>query len=85
MKINWKVRMKNPYFWIGLLAVILAAVGVTPESLTSWSILYEQVEQLLSNPFAMGCVVVAVIGYLNDPTTKGIKDSSRALTYKKPQ
>ena len=27
MKINWKVRIKNPYFWVGLLGVILSAMG----------------------------------------------------------
>lgn len=84
MKINLKVRVRNPYFWIGLLAVVLAAIGVTPESLTSWDILYSQIMQLLGNPFALSCVVVAVVGYINDPTTAGLRDSNRALTYKKP-
>ena len=57
MSINWKVRFKNPYFWIGLIAVILAAVGVSPESLTSWNILAGQIMELLNNPFAIGCVI----------------------------
>lgn len=83
--INWKVRIKNPYFWIGLIAVILAAIGVSPESLTSWEILAGQVMSLLKNPFAIGCVIVAIIGYINDPTTKGIKDSKLALTYDEPK
>lgn len=84
MKINIRVRFKNPYFWIGLAAVVLAAIGVTPESLTSWDILYSQIMQLLGNPFALGCVAVAVVGYINDPTTSGLGDSSRALTYHRP-
>lgn len=83
--INWKVRVKNPYFWIGLIAVILAAVGVSPECLTSWAILWEKVIGLLGNPFAIGCTIVAVIGYVNDPTTKGIGDSKQALTYDAPK
>lgn len=83
--INWKVRAKNPYFWIGLIAVILAAVGISPECLTSWSILADKIMALLGNPFAIGCVIVAVIGYVNDPTTNGIKDSKLALTYDKPK
>lgn len=85
MKINWKVRAKNPYFWIGLVAVVLAAVGVSPESLTSWQILYGKIMALVQNPFALGCVIVAIIGYINDPTTKGISDSSQAMTYQKPK
>ena len=83
--INWKVRAKNPYFWIGLIAVILAAVGISPECLTSWAILADKIMALLGNPFAIGCVIVAVIGYVNDPTTNGISDSKLALTYDKPK
>lgn len=83
--INWKVRVKNPYFWIGLIAVILAAVGVSPECLTSWAILWEKIIGLLGNPFAIGCTIVAVIGYVNDPTTKGLKDSQLARTYDAPR
>ena len=85
MKLNWKVRIKNPYFWLGLIAVILAAVGVSPESLTSWPILYAQIRALLGNPFAVGCVIVAVLGYINDPTTSGLSDSQRAMGYEKPR
>lgn len=85
MKINWKVRAKNPYFWIGLIAVILSAIGVSPESLTRWGILYENIIGLIQNPFAIGCVVVAVLGYVNDPTTKGLADSNRALEYDSPK
>lgn len=85
MKINWKVRFKNPYFWIGLIAVILAAIGISPESLTSWDILIDQVMKLLNNPFAIGCVVVAIIGYINDPTTATLSDSKQAMTYSAPK
>ena len=85
MKINWKVRAVNPYFWIGLIAVVLASVGVSPESLTSWTILKNQLLALIGNPFAIGCVVIATIGYINDPTTRGIGDSEQALSYKKPR
>ena len=83
--INWKVRIKNPYFWIGLIATILAAIGVSPECITSWAILWEKIMSLLGNPFAIGCMIVAIIGYVNDPTTKGISDSKQALTYEEPK
>lgn len=83
--INWKVRAKNPYFWIGLIAVIFASIDIKPEMLTSWAILWEECKQLFSNPFALCCVIIAVICYVNDPTTKGIKDSEQALTYHAPR
>lgn len=85
MGINWKVRAKNPYFWIGLIAVVLASIGVSAESLTSWGILCEQISILIQNPFALGCVFVAILGYINDPTTSGLTDSKQALQYNKPK
>ena len=74
MKINFKLRAKNPYFWFGLIGVVLTAVGVEPEMFTSWSILADKVVELLSNPFMIGSVIVTVIGVLCDPTTKGLFD-----------
>ena len=85
MKINWNVRLKNPYFWFGLVAIILTAVGAEPEIFTSWEILVTQIKDLLGNPFALGFVVAAIVGYINDPTTSGIIDSQQALGYSKPK
>ena len=84
MKINIPVRMKNWAFWVGLGATILAAVNVSPEMFTSWSILWNEIVALFSNPFRLGCVIVAIIGVFVDPTTSGIGDSTRALSYTKP-
>jgi phi LC3 family holin len=84
MKINWKVRVKNPYFWIGLVGVIMAAMGVSPEMFTSWSAVGNQLLEFVSNPFMIGSVIVAVIGVLVDPTTTGLSDSTRALSYDEP-
>lgn len=85
MKINWKVRVKNPYFWIGMLGVILSAMGVSPEMFTSWSAVGNQLIEFINNPFMIGGVVAAIIGVLVDPTTGGVSDSSQALTYEKPK
>ncbi len=85
MKINWKVRIKNPYFWIGLLGVILAAMGVDAQMFTSWQAVIDQAKALLGNPFMLGSVLMAVLGTLIDPTTAGISDSRRALEYDLPK
>lgn len=84
MKINIPVRMKNPWFWIGLGGTILAAMGVSPEIFTSWGAVWEAVCSLFSNPFQIGCVFLAVLGVFVDPTTAGVSDSTRALTYTTP-
>lgn len=84
MKINWKVRVKNPYFWIGLMGVILSAMGVEPQMLSSWQALGNALLEFVKNPFLIGTVLVAVIGVIVDPTTKGMNDSQRAMQYQKP-
>ena len=62
MKINWKVRIKNTYFWVGLLGVILSAMGVSADMFTSWDIVIAQAKALISNPFMIGSVIMAVLG-----------------------
>lgn len=85
MKINLIVRVKNPWFWISLGGVILTAMGVSPEMLTSWEAVADAFMALLNNPYMLGCVVLAVLGVFIDPTTKGVQDSSQAMTYNKPK
>lgn len=85
MKINWKVRFKNPYFWIGLVGVIMATLGVRLEDFTSWSMVLEEIKNVAGNPFLFISVILAVIGVVADPTTKGVCDSKQALGYSKPR
>lgn len=83
IKINIPVRFQNWAFWLGLGATILAAMNVSPEMFTSWELVGQEFFNLISNPFRLGCVVVAVVGVLTDPTTPGIGDSTRALNRNK--
>jgi holin, phage phi LC3 family len=84
MRINWKVRIKNPYFWIGLVGIICATMGVSMDIFTSWEAIKDQFFALISNPFMLGSVAIAVIGYNTDFTTKGLGDSRQALGYISP-
>lgn len=85
MKINWRVRMKNPLFWISLGGVILTAMGHSPETFTSWGKVFQACIELLGNPYMLGSVLLAVLGVFLDPTTRGVCDSSRALGYDEPK
>ena len=85
MKVNWKVRAKNPVFWVGLFGVFLSAVGVAPESLTSWEAVGNMLVEFVQNPVAIGAVVMAFIGVFTDPTTAGVSDSTQALSYVAPK
>lgn len=84
MKINIPVRMKNVWFWVGLVGVVLTAMGVSPEMFTSWGAVADAFISLISNPFMLGSVAMAVLGVFLDPTTSGVADSARAMTYIKP-
>lgn len=84
MKINIPVRFKNPWFWVGIGGVILSAMGVSPELFTSWGAVWEAVVGLVKNPFMLFSVILAVLGVFVDPTTAGISDSKRAMSYKSP-
>ena len=72
--IKMKSRYKNPYFWIGLLGIILTAMGVSVDMLTNWTAVWTAIVNLVTNPFMLGSVAVAVIGVFVDPTTKGLGD-----------
>ena len=85
VKMNLKVRLKNPWFWIGLGGVILTAMGISPETLTSWGAVYVAIQDLVSNPFMLGSVFIALLGVFVDPTTSGVTDSEQALTYATPK
>ncbi len=81
MKINWKVRLKNPVFWLTVIPAVitfvytvLGAVGVVPS--LSEDVVVNIVTALIS--------ALTTIGVLVDPTTKGVGDSERAMSYDAP-
>ncbi len=89
MKINWKVRLKNPVFWVGLAVAIvlpiLTYLGMSWEDMTTWAALGDALLQAVKNPVILVSVLVSVWNLINDPTTKGLSDSAQALTYDKPK
>jgi len=63
-------RLKSPIVWFGLIAVVLSAAQISPENLTSWSILWANILATLSNPFLVGSILVAIFAFLNNPDNK---------------
>lgn len=84
-KLNVPVRFRNPWFWVSLVGVILTAMGISPDMLTSWAAVGQAFLDLISNPFMLATVAVSILGVFIDPTTKGIGDSDRALHYHSPE
>ena len=88
MKLNLTVRVKNPVFWVNIalaiVAPIMAYFGLTGADFTSWPLVWETFRAAALNPYVVITVVVSVWNAINDPTTAGITDSARAMTYTKP-
>ena len=89
MKINWKVRVKNPLFWAEIAAAILlpilAYLGLSWQDMTSWKALGDVFVKAVQNPVIIVATIVSVWNAITDPTTKGISDSDQAMTYEKPK
>lgn len=86
--INFRVRFRNPVFIaqlvLAVLTPILAYAGLTVADLTTWEALGDLLLGAISNPYVLGLVIVSVFNAVTDPTTAGVKDSERAMTYSYP-
>lgn len=89
MKINWKVRARNPVFIaqiiLAILTPILAYVGLSFADLTTWRTVWDLIAQAYGNPYLLALVAISVFNTITDPTVKGIGDSRQALRYEKPR
>ncbi len=86
--INWKVRFKNPVFYVQLflamMTPMMAYMGITVQELTTWGKLGNVFLEAVKNPYVLAIMAVSVWNAVNDPTTAGISDSKKALSYDKP-
>lgn len=78
MKINLKARLKNKTFVISAITLIVAFVY---QILALFEIVPSISEDEIVNVCTMAVNILAFLGVLVDPTTEGINDSKRALTY----
>ena len=89
MKINWKVRLTNPYFYVALFMAIFTPIavylGINNEDLTSWAAFLDVMEKVVMNPYLLVTVVMSVANFLIDPTTKGIGDSQEVMQLERPE
>lgn len=75
--IDFKARGKNHMTYIGIIGIVFASAGISFETLTSWSLLFDAILSILNNPVAIVAVVMAVLGVFTDTSTKGIADCTR--------
>lgn len=82
MKINLRVRAKNPMFW---LTIIPAVSALSYAVMACFDIVPAISEETLVNALTAIVTALTTLGVLVDPTTAGVNDSERALSYTKPQ
>lgn len=89
MKINWKVRLKNPTWWFCIVASIVMPIityfGLELKSFTTWDIVFDTLINAISNPYVVFTALFSLFNAVVDPTTKGLSDSFQALNYSLPE
>ncbi len=84
MNINWLVRLKNKTFWLSLIPAVLLLIQVIAAVFGYTLDLGDLGNKLLSVVNAI-FAVLAILGVVTDPTTKGVSDSAQAMTYTEPK
>ena len=82
-KINWSVRLKNKNFWLAVvpaLALLFQAFANIFGIKLEFGETIDKILVFINVLFAF----LVLIGILNDPTTVGLGDSTRALGYEEP-
>lgn len=82
-KINWSVRIKNKNFWLALvpaLALLFQAFANIFGIKLEFGETIDKILVFINVLFAF----LVLIGIVNDPTTVGFGDSTRALEYEQP-
>lgn len=82
--INWKVRLKNVNFWLTAIPALLLVLQ-TLAALFGWQLELGALQEKLLAAINAVFALLAVLGVVNDPTTAGLKDSQRAMGYRRPE
>jgi len=83
MKINWRIRLQHKPFLLALFSLILLlaqqVAAIFGYDLTG--AMSEQLTSILNTVLS----ILVLMGVVVDPTTRGTKDSERALMYRRPR
>lgn len=78
MKINLKARLKNKTFIVSIATLLITFVY---QLLSMFEVVPAVSESTVINLLGMVVNLLAGLGVIVDPTTDGINDSERAMTY----
>lgn len=80
--INWKLRLKNK---TTLLTLLLTVVAFIYQILGIFEIVPAISQDTVTQIITLVINMLAMLGIIVDPTTKGISDSQQALGYEAPK
>ena len=83
MKTNWVVRLKNNSFWLAIIPAVLLLIQAVAD-VVGFQLNFGDISEKLITVVNAVFVVLSILGIVVDPTTDGIGDSTRALTYTTP-
>ena len=81
MRINWRVRFSNKV-WLGSFLSLI--VGFTYSMLALFDVFPEVTQSLVLQLMNQVLTFLGLIGVIVDPTTAGLGDSNRAMSYAEP-
>jgi len=83
MTVNWKVRIKNKAFWLAVIpavALVAQAVAAVFGYTIDLTTMVGKLQAVVNAVFAL----LVILGVVVDPTTAGLSDSRRAMSYDEP-
>lgn len=81
--LNWKIRFKNRLFWIAFVPAVIILVK-TVAAVFGFELDLGDLGNRLLNVVNAVFAVLAILGVVTDPTTEGVQDSLRAMSYNVP-
>ena len=82
MKINWKLRLQNK---ATLTALVMAMVALVYQVLGVFGVVPRVMQDQLTTIISMVINILCLLGIVVDPTTAGVSDSVRAMSYDEPR
>lgn len=81
MNINWKLRFQNK---VTLTAIVLAVIALIYQILGIIGVVPAVSQETIVQLAGAVINLLVLLGIVVDPTTEGVNDSERAMTYDEP-
>lgn len=63
-------RFKSPVVISAVFTIIIVVSGISPENMTTWGVLFDNILAIFKNPFVLISIIWQVVAFLNNPADK---------------